>query len=132
MHKNELIVIAGPTASGKTSLAVALAKELDTVILSADSRQFYKELSIGTAKPTKEEMQGIDHYFIDSHSINEPLSAGAFEKKGLQLLEKLFKKYSKLILVGGSGMFLKAITHGTDQLPSDQEIRKKWNSIYKE
>lgn len=128
----KLIVIAGPTASGKTSLAVALAKELDTVILSADSRQFYKELSIGTAKPTKEEMQGVDHYFIDSHSIHEPLSAGVFEKEGLQLLEKLFKKYSILILVGGSGMFLKALTHGTDQLPSNQEIRKKWNSIYEE
>lgn len=132
MSDKQLIVIAGPTASGKTSLAVNLAKTLDTVIISADSRQFYKELSIGTAKPTKEEMQGIDHYFIDSHSIHEPLSAGAFEKEALQLLETLFKKYSKVILVGGSGMFLKALTHGTDQLPSDQEIRKKWNSIYEE
>lgn len=132
MYKSQLIVIAGPTASGKTSLAVALAKELDTVILSADSRQFYKELSIGTAKPTKEEMQGIDHYFIDSHSIKEPLSAGAFEKEALLLLEELFKKHSKVILVGGSGMYLKALTHGTDQLPSDEEVRKKWNSIYDE
>lgn len=132
MHKNQLIVIAGPTASGKTSLAVALAKKLDTVILSADSRQFYKELSIGTAKPTKEEMQGIDHYFVDSHSVKEPLSAGAFEKEALLVLEELFKKHSKVILVGGSGMYLKALTHGTDQLPSDEEVRKKWNSIYDE
>lgn len=132
MSKNQLIVIAGPTASGKTSLAVDLAKELDTVIISADSRQFYKELSIGTAKPTKEEMQGVEHYFINSHSIHSPLSAGAFEKEALSLLEKLFKKYPKIILVGGSGMFLKALTHGTDQLPSDPEVREKWNKLYEE
>lgn len=127
---NKLIVIAGPTASGKTSLSVGLAKQLNCPIISADSRQFYKELSIGTAKPTNEEMDGVKHYFINSHSIETPLSAGQFEKEGLLLLEKLFKTHKQIILVGGSGMFIKALTEGTDQFPHDPEVRKYWNEKF--
>ncbi|WP_205679264.1 tRNA (adenosine(37)-N6)-dimethylallyltransferase MiaA [Brumimicrobium aurantiacum] len=123
----EIIVIAGPTASGKTSLAVALAKKLDCPVISADSRQFYKELSIGTAKPTRDEMDGVPHYFVDSHSIHNPLSAGQYEKEALALVNSLFEKHSQLIVVGGSGMFIDALIYGTDQLPHDAKVREFWN-----
>ncbi len=130
MAQQNIIVIAGPTASGKTSLSVALAKALKCPIISADSRQFYKEMSIGTAKPTRKEMQGVRHYFIDSHSIEEPLSAGTFERLALQRLEKLFKKNEYVILVGGSGMFIDALIYGTDQLPHSEEVRLELNAFY--
>ncbi|PKR80478.1 tRNA (adenosine(37)-N6)-dimethylallyltransferase MiaA [Brumimicrobium salinarum] len=123
----KLIVIAGPTASGKTSLAVAVAKQLKAPIISADSRQFYKELSIGTAKPTKEEMQGVPHYFVDSHSIHTPLTAGQFEKEALAKVNELFKTNEFIVIVGGSGMFINALIYGTDQLPHDPKIRAFWN-----
>lgn len=127
-----LIVIAGPTASGKTSLSVALAKQLNASIISADSRQFYKELAIGTAKPTEEEQSGIPHYFIDSHHVEKPLSAGQFEKEALHVVEKLFQTNDYVILVGGSGMFLNALIYGTDQLPHDPEVRSQLNSKLEE
>ncbi|WP_107038906.1 tRNA (adenosine(37)-N6)-dimethylallyltransferase MiaA [Brumimicrobium mesophilum] len=123
----EIIVIAGPTASGKTSLAVALAKRLKCSVISADSRQFYKELAIGTAKPTPEEMEDVPHYFIDSHSIEHPLSAGQFEKQALEKVEELFKTEDYIIVVGGSGMFINALIYGTDQLPHDPKVRDFWN-----
>ncbi|HLV41282.1 MAG TPA: tRNA (adenosine(37)-N6)-dimethylallyltransferase MiaA [Brumimicrobium sp.] len=123
----KIIVIAGPTASGKTSLAVALAKQLNTPVISADSRQFYKELSIGTAKPTEEEMEGIPHHFIDSHSVEHPLSAGQYEKQALKKVEELFKTHESIIVVGGSGMFINALIYGTDQLPHQPEVRERWN-----
>ena len=128
----KLIVIAGPTASGKTSLAVELAKQLDTAIISADSRQFYKELSIGTAKPTAEEMQGITHYFVDSHSVTEPLTAGQYEIQALAVVEELFKTKEEIIVVGGSGLFINALIYGTDQLPHEPAVREKWNQIHQE
>lgn len=128
----KLIVIAGPTASGKTAIAVNLAKELNTEIISADSRQFYKELSIGTAKPTKEEMDGVTHHFIDSHSIQEPLTAGKYEKEALSLLGELFLKHNTLICVGGSGMFIKALTEGTHQFPHSPTLQAKLNNELKE
>ena len=112
-----LLIIAGPTAVGKTALCVRLAKWLNTDIVSADSRQFYRELSIGTAKPSVEEMQGVRHHFIDSHSISQYYSAGDFERDCLQLLEELFKTKEVVILTGGSGMFIKAITDGLDEMP---------------
>ncbi|MFN8355238.1 MAG: tRNA (adenosine(37)-N6)-dimethylallyltransferase MiaA [Spirosomataceae bacterium] len=112
-----LLIIAGPTAVGKTALCVRLAKAFDTVVVSADSRQFYRELSIGTAKPTADEMQGVQHYFVDSHSISDYYSAGDFERDALVLLDELFKKHSVVILTGGSGMFIKAITDGLDEMP---------------
>lgn len=128
----KLIVIAGPTASGKTSLAVAIAKALDTIVLSADSRQFYKEVAIGTAKPTKEEMQGVPHYFIDSHSLETPLSAVEFEKQALEVLNNHYKNADYAILVGGSGMFIQALLEGTDELPHDKKIQEKWNNLFSE
>lgn len=125
----QLIVIEGPTASGKTSLAVSLAKAFNTVVLSADSRQFYKELSIGTAKPSREEMEGILHYFIDSHSISTPVSAAQFESEALNLIQGELADYSKLILVGGSGMFIDALCLGLDPIPADPDIQ---NALRKE
>jgi len=121
----QLIVIEGPTASGKTSLGVELAKQLKTVVISADSRQFYKELAIGTAKPTPEEMDGVPHYFVDSHSIHEPLTAGQFEKQALELIAGELSDYEKIILVGGSGMFLDALCVGLDPIPTSAEIQQQ-------
>lgn len=119
----QLIVIEGPTASGKTALAVSLAKHLKTVVISADSRQFYKELAIGTAKPTKEEMDGIPHYFIDSHSMSTPLTAAQFEVEAMDLICTKLKDYSKLIVAGGSGMFIDALCIGLDPIPKDEQIQ---------
>lgn len=119
----QLIVIEGPTASGKTALGVALAKQLNTVVLSADSRQFYKEIAIGTAKPTSDEMQGIDHYFVDSHSITEPFTASQFEKAALELVTTKLAHLPKIILVGGSGMFIDALCNGLDDIPVSPVIQ---------
>jgi tRNA dimethylallyltransferase len=103
---------------GKTELCVKLAKLLDTEIISSDSRQFYRELSIGTAKPKPQEMDGVVHHFIDSHSISEYYSVGDFERDAIQLLEEnLFLKYQNVIMTGGSGLFIKAIIDGLDEMP---------------
>ena len=112
-----LLIIAGPTASGKTSTGIELAKHYQTDIVSADSRQFYKEMSIGTAKPTEEEMQGVNHHFIDTHSIHENYSVGDYEKEVIPLLNELFKTKDLVILLGGSGLFIRAICEGLDHFP---------------
>ena len=118
IKKSNLIIIAGPTAVGKTEICVKLAKLLDTEIISSDSRQFYRELSIGTAKPTPQEMDGVVHHFVDSHSITEYYSVGDFERDAIQLLEKnIFRRKQNVILTGGSGLFIKAIIDGLDQMP---------------
>lgn len=123
-----LIVVAGPTAVGKTAAAIELAKHLNTVVVSADSRQFFREMSIGTAKPNADELAQVKHYFIDSHSITEPFSVGDFEKQGLALLDELFKTHDNIILAGGSGLYIKAICEGFDDLPTaDPSIREKLN-----
>lgn len=133
MVKNKkLIVIGGPTASGKTGLSITLAKKLNAPIISADSRQFYKEISIGTAKPTKEEQQGIPHYFINSHSIKTPVSSVQYEKEAIELIEKLFVNTDYIIVVGGSGMFINALLFGTDNLPKDEKVRENLNKQLKE
>ncbi len=120
-----LIIIAGPTAVGKTDFCVELAKQLKTDIISADSRAFYRELNIGTAKPTIEEMKGVTHHFINSHSINEYFSVGDFERDALQKLEAIYKEKDVAILSGGSGMFIKAIIEGLDDMPdADLELRE--------
>lgn len=131
VNKKELIVIGGPTASGKTGLAISVAKTLNAPILSADSRQFYKEVNIGTAKPSKEEQDGVPHYFIDSHHLEEPVSSVQFEKEALQVLEELYKTHQHVILVGGSGMFINALLYGTDNLPKDNAVRDRLNENYK-
>ena len=112
-----LFTIAGPTAVGKTALSVALAQQLRTEIVSSDSRQFFRELSIGTAKPTPEEMQGVPHHFINSHSISEEYSAGRYAADCLVLLDQLFEQFPVVILTGGSGLYVQAVTDGLDELP---------------
>ncbi|HEX8348986.1 MAG TPA: tRNA (adenosine(37)-N6)-dimethylallyltransferase MiaA, partial [Hymenobacter sp.] len=110
--------MAGPTAVGKTALCVQLAQHYQTEIVSADSRQFFRELSIGTAKPTLEEMQGVPHHFINSHSIREDYNAGQFEAEALALLTQLFQRHHVVILTGGSGLYLQAVTEGLDEMPA--------------
>ncbi|MDN3547614.1 tRNA (adenosine(37)-N6)-dimethylallyltransferase MiaA [Mucilaginibacter aquaedulcis] len=123
-----LIVVAGPTAVGKTAAAIELAKHYNTVVVSADSRQFFREMTIGTAKPNAAELAAVKHYFIDSHSITEPFSVGDFEKDGLALLDELFKIHDHVILAGGSGLYIKAICEGFDELPkADPAIRENLN-----
>jgi tRNA dimethylallyltransferase len=112
-----LIVIAGPTASGKTAAGIRLARHYNTVVLSADSRQFYREMAIGTAKPTPDELAQAKHYFIDSHSVTDLFSVGDFEQQALALLDELFKTHDKVILVGGSGLYIKALCEGFDDIP---------------
>jgi tRNA dimethylallyltransferase len=113
--KKNLIVIAGPTAIGKTALSIELAKFYNCPVISADSRQFYKEMSIGTAKPTNEEMQDVPHYFIDNISIHETYNVGQFEREAIDCIETLFKTHQQLILVGGSGLYINAILNGVDE-----------------
>ncbi len=115
--KKTLLVIAGPTAVGKTALCVEMAKSLSTEIISADSRQFYRELHIGTAKPSLEEQGGVKHHFIDSHSIHDYFSPGDFEREALQVLTELYKTKDVVILTGGSGLYLKALMDGLDEMP---------------
>jgi tRNA dimethylallyltransferase len=129
-HK-KLIVIAGPTAVGKTAAAIQLARRFNTVIISADSRQFYREMSIGTAKPTTEELAAARHYFINSHAITESFTVADFEKQSLELLDELFKTNDIVILVGGSGLYIKAICEGFDAIPAvAPEIRENLNSEF--
>jgi tRNA dimethylallyltransferase len=112
-----LICVVGPTAIGKTSLAIELAKEFNTEIISADSRQFFKEMSIGTAVPTKEELESIPHHFIQTKSIFEVYSVGDFEREALALLSELFQTKDVVILVGGSGLYVDAVVKGLDDFP---------------
>lgn len=132
MPYKSLIVIVGPTAVGKTSLSIVLAKAFNTSILSADSRQFFKEMNIGTAKPGRNEMQDVPHYFISSHSVSENYNVGKFEAEAMALIEDLFKKNDVLVLVGGSGLYIDAICKGFDELPeADTMVREKISSLLK-
>lgn len=127
-----LVSIIGPTAVGKTSLAIRIAKELKTEIISADSRQFFKELTIGTAKPSKEELNEVQHHFIDSHSINEMYTSGQFGRDVEKVLNDLFQKYPVVVAVGGSTLYLKAIWEGFDEMPSIKDgIREALNLVLK-
>jgi tRNA dimethylallyltransferase len=118
MAKNYLIAVVGPTAIGKTPLAIALAKHFRTEIISADSRQFFKELTIGTAVPSEEELKSAPHHFIQHISIFQPYSVGEFEREALQRLEKLFSSHDIVIMAGGSGLYLDAVTKGLDDFPA--------------
>ena len=130
---NKLIVIQGPTASGKSTLALELAQEIKAPIVSADSRQFYKEMTIGTAKPSMEEMDKVPHFFIDTHSIKElTLTSAGFMKEGREKISELFKEGSQdVIVTGGSGMFIDALIDVLHPSPSDPKVREKlhqeWN-----
>jgi tRNA dimethylallyltransferase len=112
-----LIVIVGPTAVGKTALAIRLAQHFQTEIISADSRQIYRELEIGTAKPSPQELQLVKHHFINSHSIQEDYDAGAYGRDALSLITSLFEKCENLILCGGSGLYIRAVLEGFDEMP---------------
>ena len=128
-----LIVVAGPTAVGKTALAIRLAKYYETEIVSADSRQFYREMDIGTAKPSSEELDAVKHHFINSLSITDAFNVGDYEKEALKLLTRLFKKHDIVIAVGGSGLFISAIINGLDDIPpSSGENRDKLNRLFTE
>ncbi len=122
----------GPTAIGKTSLSIELAKQLGCEIISADSRQFYKEMNIGTAKVTPEEMDGVPHHFVDFLSVEEFYTAGQFEKNVLGKLEDLFKENDIAIMVGGSGLYVNAVLRGIDEIPSDLKLRKELNQELEE
>ena len=117
MYAKHLIVIAGPTASGKTGLAIDLAKHFGTEILSFDSRQVYREMRIGTAVPSREDRAGVPHYFIQSHSISQPLDAGAFAVEARACVDQLFARYPVVVAVGGTGLYLKAWLEGLDVFP---------------
>ncbi len=126
-----LSVVVGPTAIGKTSLAIELAKHYQTEIISADSRQFFKEMSIGTAKPSEGELAAAPHHFINSHSITQLFSTGDFEIQALALMEQLFTKHNVLIMVGGSGLYINAICNGLDDMPEiDLNIREQLNQQF--
>lgn len=131
MSDKTLIVIVGPTAIGKTDLAIKIARQYQTEIVSADSRQFYKEMEIGTAKPSVEELSIVKHHFINSHSITEEFSVGDFETNALITLEEIFKTHNCAVLVGGSGLFIRAVTEGFDDLPkADPTIREDLNLLF--
>jgi tRNA dimethylallyltransferase len=112
-----VIIIAGPTAVGKTTVAIHLAKHFKTEIISADSRQCFKELNIGVARPSAKELQQVPHYFIASHSINEEVNAAGFEKYALEKVNELFQQYDVVVMVGGTGLYIKAFCEGLDLIP---------------
>lgn len=129
-NKNYLIVIAGPTAIGKTALAIEIAKRYKSEILSCDSRQFFKEMTIGTAVPSKEELASVPHHFIQNKSIFKNYSVGDFEREGIALLDELFEKNPIQVMVGGSGLYVNAILNGLDDFPNiDPSIRIKLNTL---
>ena len=130
---NVLIVISGPTASGKTKLSIQLAKKLNCEIISSDSRQFYKELTIGTAVPSKNELSSVKHHLIQHISVNDVYNVKKFEEDTHKILDCQFKKNKYAILTGGSGLFLDAIIHGIDEMPpTNRKIRDNLNKSYNE
>ena len=128
--KGKVFIVQGPTASGKTTLAIQLAKKFQTEIISADSRQFYQEMSIGTAKPTPEELAQVKHHFVHSHSIHNEVSASQYAQEAKPVLDDLLARNQAAVIVGGSGMFIDALTLGLDDIPHDKVIQEKWNSRY--
>ncbi len=132
MSKTALF-IAGPTAVGKTEVAIQLAKWLQTEIISFDSRQFYKELKIGAAPPSPEEIARVPHHLVGHLSVHDDYSAGDFEKEALVKLDEIFKTHDTAVLVGGSGLYMRILTDGFDKMPSiPQEIRKQLNAELEE
>ena len=125
MSIKRLLVIVGPTGSGKTDLSIRLARHYGAPILSTDSRQFYRGMAIGTAQPTPDQLQAAEHHFIASHDLKEDLNCGSYETQALSCLEKLFAKHDWVIAVGGSGLYVRALCEGMDDLPqADPELRE--------
>jgi tRNA dimethylallyltransferase len=126
-----VIVVVGPTAVGKTAFAIALAQHFNTQIISADSRQCYHELNIGVAKPTTQELAAAKHYFIGTHSINEEVNAGVFEKYALDAADQIFKTSATAVMVGGTGLYIKSFCEGIDLIPAiDVAIRNRMITDY--
>ena len=130
--KKTLITIVGPTAIGKTSLSILIASHFKTEIISCDSRQFYKEMTLGTAVPEKEELAAVPHHFIQNRSVFEDYNVGAFERDALNVLDRLFKKHNIVVMVGGSGLYVKAVLEGLDDFPKiDPSIRLELKQVLK-
>jgi len=130
MSEKQIIVVQGPTASGKTSLAIALARHFQTEIISFDSRQFYEELAIGVARPSVEELGQVKHHLLACRSILEPLNANSFVQEAKPILDQLLKNNGAAVLVGGSALFADALILGLDPLPHDPAIQAKWQLIF--
>lgn len=126
MSIKRLVVIVGPTGSGKTDLSIRLARHYRAPILSTDSRQVYRGMPIGTAQPSKEQLEAVEHHFIASHDINDRLNCGAYEVQALDCLEKLFTQHDVVVAVGGSGLYVQALCEGLDDLPqADEQLRRE-------
>ena len=131
--KSSVLVICGPTAVGKTQVALELAQKMDTEIISFDARQFYRELAIGAAPPSLQQRQAVPHHFIADRSVTSPLSAGVYAREARPVLEELLQRKGSALLVGGSGLYLKALLYGLDEMPAvpeelRQELREEYSS----
>ena len=132
-EKTTLLVLLGPTGVGKTKLSLSLAEHFGCPIVSSDSRQFYRELKIGTAAPTEKELNRVKHYFVGSHSIHDEYNAGQYEQDAIKLLDELFQQHKVVLLVGGSMMYIDAICNGMDEIPTvDAETRAYWQKQFSE
>jgi tRNA dimethylallyltransferase len=133
LDNNTVIILAGPTASGKTALAIEWAKELGTFIISADSRQCFRELNIGVAKPTKNQLETVPHYFINSHSLKDEVNASIFEQLALQWSATILEEREVVIMAGGTGLYIKAFSEGLDKMPAiDLIVRQRIRDQYAE
>jgi len=132
MQEPLILVVQGPTASGKTALAIALAQHFNTEIISFDSRQFYKEMSIGTAVPSPQELNAVPHHFIQHASFQDAINASEFEALARPLLDRLLSERGVAVLVGGSALFADSLIFGLDDLPHDPVVQLKWQEAFKE
>jgi tRNA dimethylallyltransferase len=133
LSNKRVIIIAGPTAVGKTAVAIDIAKHFQTSVISADSRQCFKELNIGVARPSEKELAEVQHHFIASHSIHDEVTAVVFEQYALEKTRELFTTHDTIVMVGGTGLYIKAFCEGLDEIPAvDAAIREKINKTYEE
>ena len=131
MNRKKCFIVCGPTAVGKTDYAIDLALKYSTSIISADSRQCYRELKIGVAKPSTQQLETVPHYFIDSHSIREEVNVKVFEMFALNAAEEIFKKNDTAVMVGGTGLYIKAFAEGIDDIPEiDKIVREEILASY--
>jgi tRNA dimethylallyltransferase len=132
MKNKTCIVVTGPTGIGKTDYAIKLALQYNTQIISADSRQCFKELNIGVAKPSSAQLNTVYHYFINSHSIHDEVNVKVFEQFALNAVHKIFERNDIAVMAGGTGLYIKAFCEGLDDVPAvDEEIRNEINKAYK-
>jgi tRNA dimethylallyltransferase len=131
--ENTALVIVGPTASGKTSLSLQAASVHHTSIISADSRQCYREMNIGVAKPSPQELSAVRHYFIDSHSIHEPVDAVVFEQEALKAADEIFSNSNIAVVTGGTGLYVKVFCEGIDDIPAvEPSVKEKVDEVFRE